>query len=282
MSVPNNIDDQFYLTYKDNFSWSLSLVAFFLYIPNMMGIFCNIILIYITIHNRSLKNSYNYLLAFAAVGDILHQISYNVTLYTVIRGQNFVDLLPCFYAQFYAVLGIATSFTSMFLLAFDRLVSVIFPLCKVICMYTTCFLNEAGRLFFKSYIIFNGSTVVCYIILWILMRKIATETRLKETRRIFKSLFIIMTVVVLGWMLNGILELGMPYLTRSGEVNWFVTRIGAFSVSVASSINLPILYLFNPEYKKVLDTEIGKRCSRVKPSNVLITPSRPEPARSSV
>uniref|UniRef100_A0A915DIN6 G-protein coupled receptors family 1 profile domain-containing protein n=1 Tax=Ditylenchus dipsaci TaxID=166011 RepID=A0A915DIN6_9BILA len=126
---PNNKDDgSFSVQYKEGFFWSLFSISLLLYVTAMIGVTFNAFLIYITVKYRSLHFSYNYLLAFTAFADILHEISYNVTLLHILLGKNFVELLPCFYAQFYAVIGLALSFTTNFLLALDRLISMVVPL----------------------------------------------------------------------------------------------------------------------------------------------------------
>uniref|UniRef100_A0A915DIH6 G-protein coupled receptors family 1 profile domain-containing protein n=1 Tax=Ditylenchus dipsaci TaxID=166011 RepID=A0A915DIH6_9BILA len=115
---------------------------------------------------------------------------------------------------------------------------------QVICVYSGCFLNEAGRAMFRSCVIFNGLTVISYIIIGILMVKINATQQIKESRQIFKSLIMIMVVVIIGWMVNGILEIVMPYVAQNGAQIWFTTRLGAFFINIASGLNLPILYVF--------------------------------------
>uniref|UniRef100_A0A915CPY0 Uncharacterized protein n=1 Tax=Ditylenchus dipsaci TaxID=166011 RepID=A0A915CPY0_9BILA len=107
---------------------------------------------------------------------------------------------------------------------------------QVICLYSSCFLNQVGRAMFQSCIFFNTLTVFCYLIIWILLVKMKTSHELKETKRIFKSLFLIMCTVVIGWMVNGLLELSLPYFYLSGA------QIG---------INLPVLYFFCTDYTVV-------------------------------
>lgn len=55
-------------------------------------------------------------------------MSYAVSLYHALIGQNMVELLPCFYMQIYAVPAWTMSCALMFLIGFDRLLAVLFPL----------------------------------------------------------------------------------------------------------------------------------------------------------
>uniref|UniRef100_A0A915CZ12 Uncharacterized protein n=1 Tax=Ditylenchus dipsaci TaxID=166011 RepID=A0A915CZ12_9BILA len=80
--APNNTDDSFYLNYKDGFFISLFGIMIGLYLTAMT--------------HRSLRNPCNYLLAFTAIGDLLHQLSYHVTLYYTVIALTSLTFYPVF------------------------------------------------------------------------------------------------------------------------------------------------------------------------------------------
>ncbi|KAI1707716.1 serpentine type 7TM GPCR chemoreceptor srsx domain-containing protein [Ditylenchus destructor] len=313
--------DRLYLTYRTGFPSLLFGVTLALYVSAMAGAVCNAMLCYVTLKYRCLNNTYNYLLLLTAIGDICHEISYNVPLIHQLTGNNFVGMLSCFYAQSYAVLGIAISFTAAFLIAFDRLIGVVFPFWvvpsdhshsmslasmshpiygryqhgrkvayiavlvslslafssylfyvvyltsalhpnwPVVCMYSAMFQGEAGKIIFRSCVLFNFLTMVCYALIWVLLKRskvIGLHTY--KSMRMFQALVTIMCIVLLGWMLNAIIELAIPCFTDNGTIAWFVTRIGAFGINIASGINAPVLYLFSSDYRYAIRKEVRRLC----------------------
>ncbi|KAI1718261.1 serpentine type 7TM GPCR chemoreceptor srsx domain-containing protein [Ditylenchus destructor] len=283
-----------YCNNRDGFSPSLFTATVPLYITAMIGALCNVSVIYVTFRYRSLNNSYNYLLATTALSDILHQISYNVSMWHMITGQNMIDFLDCFYLQSYAVVGMAMSYVCIFLTAVDRLVSIVFPIWHrsvpkapyvafliflslafstyvlyygfvyakdhpnwpVICMHTVCYLGPVATLMFWSCVTFNVFTIAVYLITWFLLRNLKRYTSgqaVTKTRKIFKSLAIIMISVLLGWMFNAMLEIVLQYCQVNGALIWFITRLGAMSVNIVSGITAPVLYFCSTDYKNVYD-----------------------------
>uniref|UniRef100_A0A915EFQ9 Uncharacterized protein n=1 Tax=Ditylenchus dipsaci TaxID=166011 RepID=A0A915EFQ9_9BILA len=73
---------------------------------------CNVFLIYITVRNKSLRKTYNILLAISSFTSLLHELGFNVTIFVLSEGQILTELLTCFYAQSYAVLGVTFSYIS--------------------------------------------------------------------------------------------------------------------------------------------------------------------------
>uniref|UniRef100_A0A915DR75 G-protein coupled receptors family 1 profile domain-containing protein n=1 Tax=Ditylenchus dipsaci TaxID=166011 RepID=A0A915DR75_9BILA len=273
----------------------LIAISWVLYASAMLAAFLNLALVYITYKNRSLHKTYNILLAASAVTGIAHELGFNTTIFLLSKGQILTELLTCFYAQSYAVFGVTFSYTSLLVIAIDRLISVLLPVWHrklggfvyifvlslivsglfsiymfafayiyarnhpkfmVVCMHSAVFIGYVGPFQFQSCLTFSIMTIFCYALIWILLRT-KKSGDVKSTRRIFKSLVVILIVVFCGWTLNSIIELTCRYYTNTATQRFFVTRIGALLINLTSGSDLIILYFCSTDYKIVINREIA-------------------------
>ncbi|KAH7695937.1 Protein SRSX-31, partial [Aphelenchoides avenae] len=280
--VPVNTEPIPEVHYEYGFYVDIFLVVLALFITAAVSALLNVFLLYVTVKNKSLHNTYNHLLALTALCDCFHCISYSISIYHSLIGRNMIPLLPCFYMQIYAVPAWTMSCALLLLIAVDRLIAVLRPiwhrnvntlvyvsaLCtpgilfsvyifviayryaidhsntNVICMYSACFLDEIGVTMFRASGIVGALTVACYLTIWLVMKRTKTAS-FRIAKRTVKSLAAIMVCVLVSWGLNAALEIVVPQKAAGFDVTkWLITRLGAFAINVASGSNVVFLYFF--------------------------------------
>ncbi|KAI1700221.1 serpentine type 7TM GPCR chemoreceptor srsx domain-containing protein [Ditylenchus destructor] len=288
-------NDTLYQTYKGKGpQFQLISVVSVIYAIGLTGTVFNSSLIYITIKSRNLRRTYHYLLALVVLCDVIYQMGHTVVLVILTTGINFVPLLPCFYIITIPLIGLNGSMIFILLLAMDRLLSVVFPiwhtrlnvlsyliiniviglsysiyiahLAHVIilktpnkpvnCRLSDCSPGYAGQVQFICCLIFNGLTVLCYVCIWIVLQWRPATSSAKSMKRIFKSLAILVAMVVFGWTFNAIWKLILPVFNFNTLQLWYFTQCGGIFVNLASALNVPVLYLFSREYRSIISNEL--------------------------
>uniref|UniRef100_A0A914HG73 G-protein coupled receptors family 1 profile domain-containing protein n=1 Tax=Globodera rostochiensis TaxID=31243 RepID=A0A914HG73_GLORO len=110
---------------------------------------------------------------------------------------------------------------------------------------------------------FTMATIVIYIIIWIMLKVLKSNgssnsaSQVEITRRIFKSLAVIMTVIFLFWFMCGlIITMLVPRLFGTDPpLQFLITRIIAQLITVAGAINAPVLYFCSSEYREIMKRE---------------------------
>ncbi|KAH7695346.1 CBN-SRSX-25 protein, partial [Aphelenchoides avenae] len=109
------------------FSTSIFFISFTLFVTGAISALCNLFLIYVTVKHRSLRCTYNILLALLTLCDALHCSSYGFSFYFSLVGHNLLGLIPCFYIQAYAVPAWTMSIALQLIIAVDRLLAISLP-----------------------------------------------------------------------------------------------------------------------------------------------------------
>ncbi|KAI1698440.1 serpentine type 7TM GPCR chemoreceptor srsx domain-containing protein [Ditylenchus destructor] len=104
--------------------WPALLINFI----GISGQLMNIFVVYVTIRNRSMRSTCNYLLAMLSFFEFLHQSGHLVALYVALSGFNFIPYLASMNFQVQAMFGLYASQIALLAIAVDRLLSVIFPI----------------------------------------------------------------------------------------------------------------------------------------------------------
>lgn len=70
-----------------------------------------------------------------------------------------------------------------------------------------------------------------------------------DANKVFRSLFVIMLTVTLGWFINAFIQVVIvpPFVPVEYQYEVFV--YGGFPVNIASAINFVTLYMFSKEYR---------------------------------
>uniref|UniRef100_A0A915DRW4 G-protein coupled receptors family 1 profile domain-containing protein n=1 Tax=Ditylenchus dipsaci TaxID=166011 RepID=A0A915DRW4_9BILA len=225
----------------------LIAISWVLYASAMLAAFLNLALVYITYKNRSLHKTYNILLAASAVTGIAHELGFNTTIFLLSKGQILTELLTCFYAQSYAVFGVTFSYTSLLVIAIDRLISVLLPVWH----------RKLGGfvyIFVLSLIVSGLFSIYMFAFAYIYARNHP------------KFMVVCMhSAVFIGYYYDYFLlrtymdftKNEEKYYTNTATQRFFVTRIGALLINLTSGSDLIILYFCSTDYKIVINREIA-------------------------
>ncbi|KAL3099572.1 hypothetical protein niasHS_003027 [Heterodera schachtii] len=125
MNVTTN--NTFYLTFKDtNPSWSLIGCALTYGIISTFGIIFNSSVIAVTYLTKPFRGTVNYLLAFYAFFELIHQLGHFLFVYNAFSGQNFIEYRLAAKFLFIPVIGIGGIVPTMFFTGIDRLIGIAF------------------------------------------------------------------------------------------------------------------------------------------------------------
>ncbi|KAL3114156.1 hypothetical protein niasHT_010970 [Heterodera trifolii] len=85
----------------------------------------------------------------------------------------------------------------------------------------------------------------------------SSQSQVEITRRIFKSLAVIMTVTFCLWFLSALITiiLAQGLITSNPSLQFLIIRLAAQMITIAGAINAPILYLRNSEYREIIKNE---------------------------
>src|ERR1700733_14645604 len=75
------------------------------------------------------------------------------------------------------------------------------------------------------------------------------------TRRVFKSLVVITLVVICGWSLNSGVKIVLNTMGVDSFGQFLDTVYVSYLVSIASTVNAPVLYAFSSEYRRKYKAE---------------------------
>ncbi|CAD5227958.1 unnamed protein product [Bursaphelenchus okinawaensis] len=244
-----------------------------------------------TIVNKNLHGSYNYLICMSGIGDMMHQSCHWAYFINMVSGQNFIPYNVCFSIQGFFANGATISILMMFFVGIDRLIGVSMPttyrslnyipylgtialITLGFCAYTTylawvhvytiyggepvmCVIidalgGDAADFWFTLCVIVNLIDVVIYTAVWILLK---FKTGASEAmKKVFKSLLVIMVMVVFGWMMNAFVRSVLfvyGNIPISQQFYW-ATYFG-LCANIASVMNVFVLYIFSAEYRATIE-----------------------------
>uniref|UniRef100_A0A1I8B5L4 G_PROTEIN_RECEP_F1_2 domain-containing protein n=1 Tax=Meloidogyne hapla TaxID=6305 RepID=A0A1I8B5L4_MELHA len=137
-----------------------------------IGIFLNASVVYVTFKCKTLKSPCHFLLAFECFSNAIFQLHSWLSMTVLFSvGHQFVNIRFCCQQLILIfIIGFSASFTAALLVSFDRLLSVLFPLCQVICAPHECVWGWAGDLSYFIFSAINFLTLVNYIIIWIVLK----------------------------------------------------------------------------------------------------------------
>nr|CAD2193349.1 unnamed protein product [Meloidogyne enterolobii] len=264
-----------------------------------IGILFNISLVFVTAKTKALNSPCHLLIAFDCLVSAWYQLASFLSITVLFGpGHQFIPIRPCCLQilppfQF----GFTASFTAMFLISLDRLISVLFPLwyslreiakkyylipmfistlvspsiiiyaqyqvvytvpesTQVICVPHECSWAWAGDLIYVIFVSFYGLTLANYIIIWIVLKWHSWKSTNQNlaspyewTRRILKTLSIILFLNLIGLSMNSIIRLTIPHLNFNVTQRALAIHGLSCLTNFVMSTNAPILFTFNQEYK---------------------------------
>nr|CAD2183375.1 unnamed protein product [Meloidogyne enterolobii] len=148
----------------------------------------------------------------------------------------------------YCSIGISTIY-AFFILWQCWQICITIPKTQVICSISDCYQKDVGQLSFRNSLIIIGFSTLNYILIWILLKyrsdnTLANKKGADYTQRIFKSLMVITSMVVAGWMLNAGSRFIMPLLSLNPLQTFYFSSILGWITNFVMACNAPVLYKF--------------------------------------
>ncbi|GMR56568.1 hypothetical protein PMAYCL1PPCAC_26763 [Pristionchus mayeri] len=258
----------------DRFHWNLarsfqgvsSVFAF-------IGIISNAFIFLTTIRTRSLRATYNILIAVCALADVFHLFGTLVQLPFLMDYFIELDSAICAALMFLPEMGIGIGCTCILCVGLDRMLSVLYSLryrslngsyyhfflgslitlyCAYLCVLMVVFYGNrplyceimapfgAGTSWFViANLTVNVISSIVYFFIWIGLQSHADS---KAMKRIIKSLLIIVCVDVSGWLLTpGLIALSQR-LDIDPQQKFAMIYFSIIFINLALSVKLPIYY----------------------------------------
>uniref|UniRef100_A0A915DTS7 Vomeronasal type-1 receptor n=1 Tax=Ditylenchus dipsaci TaxID=166011 RepID=A0A915DTS7_9BILA len=249
-------------------------------IPGQMA---NFFVVYVTIKNRKrLFNHCNYLLAMLSFFELLHQSGHLVALFVALTGLNFISYITSISFQLQAMFGLHASQLALTCIALDRLATTALPTLRLnknlyltsltVPCFAIAFMRPAvtghmsdlfnkgsiNLLFSNLCLYTNVINVICYITIGALLRRNSGNRTNKNNRQIYKSLVVIMLLVLGGYLINILFgSFILNLLTFEGAQLWYmILWFCAVPAAISAASNGPVLYLFSKQYRYVFNQEL--------------------------
>ncbi|GMS92705.1 hypothetical protein PENTCL1PPCAC_14880, partial [Pristionchus entomophagus] len=259
----------------NSFYWNLARAFFGVStVCASLGIICNSLIFITTIRTRALRATYNILIAVCALADVFHQCGTLVQIPFLFGYYLEIESKLCDAILFLPEMGIAIGCTCILCIGLDRMISVLFSIryrvfnktyyhlalgsivigyCAYLCCLMTTFYRpqrvlcqvmapypDEGIVWFASAnLLVNVVSTVVYFIMWLGLRSNADS---KVMKRIVKSLLIIVTVDVSGWILTpGLVQLSQ-HLDIEPQQKFAWAYFSIIFVNLALSMKLFIYY----------------------------------------
>uniref|UniRef100_A0A915M928 Uncharacterized protein n=1 Tax=Meloidogyne javanica TaxID=6303 RepID=A0A915M928_MELJA len=123
------------------------------FIPNMVAI---------SLHGRC-----NLLLAFNSLTITPLQLFSGV--FVLFSGTNFIRLKTCYYFAFLPLIGAGLATSAQLCVGVDRLISVLFPFCMVMCSVGDNVTPEAAPFIYEEGLVLFFTEFACYVTIWLII-----------------------------------------------------------------------------------------------------------------
>ncbi|KAF8371424.1 hypothetical protein PRIPAC_77853 [Pristionchus pacificus] len=229
------------------YEWPIYIVTAVFLVLTTLGIFFNSLVVFATVQTKSLHNSCNVLIAFCATCDILHQTIPIFGLSGGSFGVLSIGIDRFLSAFLFIVLYCAGQYYLMFAFTVDQ---------PIICIPPEAFYGEAKMLWSITSCIVYVAAVLVYCVVWAVLKR---QQNMAAMTKIFRSLFIIMLVVVLGWMLtmSGVLIASLVFHLEGMKMYFLHETVGLF-VNTSLVLNYFVYYKTSTEYRSAFRRHIRK------------------------
>ncbi|CAD5232816.1 unnamed protein product [Bursaphelenchus xylophilus] len=258
----------------------LSVIATF-------GMFGNFNIIVATVRTSSLRTTCNYLIAFTALFDFIHQLSQYVVTYFAFVG-DYPTIEKCFCFQFLPMIGCNAAEVAMLFTSLDRLYCVArpvayqhvscaleIPICVAVSLFFGLWINYESYMSFQSIrfqttvctlgscynealeavTISNGlihlATIFIYGIIFIVIKKITKQ----KASGMLRSIAAVTFCVVGGWLLTMVLF--EVFLSSGIPVSDALILYLGIPLNISISLNYPIYFLMSSRYRVVFKEQLN-------------------------
>ncbi|KAH7696860.1 Protein SRSX-34 c, partial [Aphelenchoides avenae] len=117
------------------------------------------------------------------------------------------------------------------------------PNAEVNCIIPDTMPDYIANIWFEGCIAINAITVASYALVWVGI-KLKSGSQNDAMKRVFKSLSVIMVVVVVGWTINAIVRVSLPHTGIDPFYFFFVGTYFGIPVNAACASHMFVLYMF--------------------------------------
>uniref|UniRef100_A0A1I7RHU9 G_PROTEIN_RECEP_F1_2 domain-containing protein n=1 Tax=Bursaphelenchus xylophilus TaxID=6326 RepID=A0A1I7RHU9_BURXY len=299
----------FYNEYHDRLIWAAVPGVIIILCSVAVGIFGNSNIVLATIRSGKTRQSVHILIAATAFSDILHQSSHVIFAINFFSLHTFTTLNNCFYQQVISFCGMNFGSFSYLTVGIDRLICITFPLrynsinhvlyvggllCLplmysmtflflsinsmqgdenklVLCFVTTPLNGNLGLYWNVAQWTTFASTIVCYSIVWLLIR----SKKERYARKLTRSLTFIVSGIIFGWFITTLVNISAEKLGATDFDMFLVHTDFGWPANVAIAANFFIYYSTYPDYRKAFTEQLSvigiktgkrKRAIRSKPT----------------
>ncbi|KAI1694918.1 serpentine type 7TM GPCR chemoreceptor srsx domain-containing protein [Ditylenchus destructor] len=305
----NSSDDSLLTLYKHaGVSPVLVLIVGARWLIGTLGIVSNACLVYVTAKSSWLRSPCNILICINALLCAVCQYNHSVPMFLVLTGINFIPISTCFYFMALPLTANFMVNCYSLAIGIDRLISVLFPLWQrkvniflyisviiLICAINPTFMmplylpvlrefgdkqvmcfttdlsayGKVAEVIYPMGLAFNVAIVVVYLLLWLVLKLKGNKAATNYTRKIFKSLAMIMAVTVIGWMLSMLVRsFVLPYVKLSPFNKMLLSTFLTCFVNIAMLSDSPILCIFSQEYRRAFNIHLFSHfCTKIDDRN---------------
>ncbi|KAI3416478.1 hypothetical protein GPALN_006018 [Globodera pallida] len=239
-------------------SAALIVTAVLLNCVGIPGFLMNFSVIYVTIKNRTLHGSANFLLALSSLFEMGHQAGHLVFLWLALSGQNFISYALCFRLMAFPSFSLSSKYVH--LLTFHC------AFCLASCIYHTLSLGHCAELYpsypVTGYIndlfigicstllqpafLLNVATIFLYLIVGMYIWRQPTSSQF----RIFRSLAVIVVANIGGYVFESINSMFvLQNLHLSNQMFWYITSYDGIILNMSSACNAIVLFCLSKDYR---------------------------------
>ncbi|KAF7639681.1 hypothetical protein Mgra_00001005 [Meloidogyne graminicola] len=251
--IQYNISTDLWYQYFQGKTYILILMYGFRSIIALISIIFNLSIVYVTIKNKSLKSSFNILIALESFFGIFYVSDYFISFILSLIGHPFIKYIPCFWIQILPIIISNDAQLTMILTGFDRFYAVKLPIWYIQMKKRYEVSRGSWTIFmYSGGIVLSVTLMITYILIWylVLFRKNSTNVINQSKRRIIKSLSIIIILNLIGVFINSSLKQLYNFITVNVITKNFITFINSHMNIIVYSSNAPVLYFFSEKYRK--------------------------------
>ncbi|KAF8373290.1 hypothetical protein PRIPAC_79719 [Pristionchus pacificus] len=224
---------------------------------------------------KPVYNTCHILIAACAFSDILHLLGQILEIVQALAGIGRISSKMCCLAQIIPSFGLSAGTILVLLIAIDRLLSVYLPMFystkntrrylilhgmaivvyalaqyafayvhfverQVFCNTPAMYQGKSSDLFGMTSLASFLLSVVVYYAVW---RKLRNTAIIISERRLFRSIFSIMGMIIVGWLLtmSVFAVLKMNFDMQAGDSEIILTQIAGLPANITFSLNCPVL-----------------------------------------
>uniref|UniRef100_A0A914I1M2 Vomeronasal type-1 receptor n=1 Tax=Globodera rostochiensis TaxID=31243 RepID=A0A914I1M2_GLORO len=102
--------------------------------------------------------------------------------------------------------------------------------------------------------------IVLYVLVWVVVKKRSSTISNKEPQeKLFKSLVVIIGIVIGGYVFNNIFRLvSNHWLQHNDVVKWWANVFGGIILNIGASAETPALYIFSTDYRSAINKVLAR------------------------